>query len=124
MNVRDLQCWPPKWRRVPHESDDVTAGERGILIAVRWDLKRQSLTLTMEDAGDRHSAVLQDEVGRLTKLYLLLGWHIGRPLAKIGSLEMTPPPPPDPSALWPVTRHNAIDVRGPAWHDHRVASRA
>jgi hypothetical protein len=44
----------------------------------------------MEDEGDRHSAVLVDEVGLLTKLYLLLGWYVGRPLAKIGSLEMTP----------------------------------
>ena len=124
MLVRDLQCWPPKWRGVPSGSGDVTAGERGILIGVHWDLKRQSLTLTMEDTGDRYSAVLQDEVGKLTKLYLLLGWHIGRPLAKIGSLEMTPPHPPDLSARSPVTRHHSIDVRGPAWHGRRVVSRA
>jgi hypothetical protein len=44
----------------------------------------------MEDEGDRYSAVLEDEVQVLTKLSLLLDWHVGRPLAKIGSLEMTP----------------------------------
>jgi hypothetical protein len=41
----------------------------------------------MEDEGARHSAVLEDEARWLTKL--LLDWHVGRPLAKIGSLEMT-----------------------------------
>jgi hypothetical protein len=44
----------------------------------------------MEDGSDRHSAVLEDETSVLTRLSLLLDWQIGRPLAKIGSLEMTP----------------------------------
>jgi hypothetical protein len=92
VTVRDLECWPPKWRRDSRVSDHVANGESGILIAVRWNLKNQSLALTMEDDGDRHSAVLEDEVGVLTRLYLLLGWHIGRPLAKVGSLEMTVTP--------------------------------
>ena len=43
----------------------------------------------MEEGGDRYSAVLEDDGRVLTKLSLLLDWHIGRPLAKIGSLEMT-----------------------------------
>jgi hypothetical protein len=43
----------------------------------------------MEDGGDRHVAVLDDKVRLLSKLALLLDWHVGRPLAKIGSLEMT-----------------------------------
>jgi hypothetical protein len=90
MNVRDLTCWPPKWRGASNGSSHVVNDERGILTAVRWDLKTRSLTLTREDEGHRHSAVLEDEVRVLTKLYLLLGWHIGRPLAKIASLEMTP----------------------------------
>ncbi len=90
MTVRDLKCWPPKWRRDSRVSGHVANGESGTLIAVRWNLKNQSLALTMEDEGDRHSAVLEDEVGVLTKLYLLLGWHVGRPLAKVGSLEMIP----------------------------------
>jgi hypothetical protein len=43
----------------------------------------------MEDEGARHVAVLEDKVPVLAKLSLLLDWQIGRPLAKIGSLEMT-----------------------------------
>lgn len=42
------------------------------------------------DDGDRYSAVLEDEVWVLTRPSLLLDWYVGRPLAKIGSLEMTP----------------------------------
>jgi hypothetical protein len=89
MNVRDLACWPPRWRRASSPSGAVTSGERGVLIAARWDHKTQSLTLIMEDEGDRHTAVLEDKVRVLSKLSLLLDWQIGRPLAKIGSLEMT-----------------------------------
>ena len=89
MNVRDLACWPPRWRRTSSPSGEVTIGERGVLIAARWDHKTQSLALIMEDEGDRHVAVLEDKVRVLSKLSLLLDWHIGRPLAKIGSLEMT-----------------------------------
>ena len=88
MKVRDLQCWPPKWQGAPRESGHVAHGEDGILIAVRGDLKAQSLALTMGDDGNRYSAALEDEARVLTKLSLLLGWHVGRPLAKIGSLEM------------------------------------
>jgi hypothetical protein len=68
-------------------------GEDGILVAVRGDLKTPSLTLAMEDEGDRYSAVLEGEAGVLRSLSLLLDWHVGRPLAKIGSVEMTPGPP-------------------------------
>jgi hypothetical protein len=42
----------------------------------------------MENGGDRHTAVLEDKVRVLSKLSLLLDWHIGRPIAKIGSLEI------------------------------------
>jgi hypothetical protein len=42
----------------------------------------------MEDGGDRHVAVLEDKARVLSTLALLLDWHIGRPLAKIGNLEM------------------------------------
>lgn len=89
MNVRDLTCWPPRWRRASSPSGEVSGGERGILIAARWDHKTQSLALIMEDEGTRHVAVLEDKVPVLAKLSLLLDWQIGRPLAKIGSLEMT-----------------------------------
>jgi hypothetical protein len=88
MVVRDLNCWPPTWRRDSRVSGQAASGESGVLIAVRWDLKNQLLALTMEDEGDRHSAVLEDEVKVLTKLYLLLGWHVGRPLATLGGLEI------------------------------------
>ena len=89
MNVRDLPCWPPRWRRASSISGEAASGERGILIAARWDHKSQSLALVMEeDGGVRHVAVLEDTVPVLSKLCLLLGWHIGRPLAKIGSLEI------------------------------------
>lgn len=48
----------------------------------------------MEDDGDRYSAVLEDDVRVGKRLHLLLGlllgWHIGRPLANIGRLEMSP----------------------------------
>jgi hypothetical protein len=88
MNVRDLTCWPPRWRRASSPSGAVTSDERGILIATRWDPKTQSLALTMEDDGDRHTAVLEDKVRVLSKLSLLLDWHIGRAIAKIGSLEI------------------------------------
>ena len=89
MNVRDLTCWPPRWRRASSPSGEVTSGERGVLIAARWDHKTQSLALMMEDEGARHVAILEDKVPVLAKLSLLLDWQIGRPLAKIGSLEMT-----------------------------------
>ena len=89
MTVRDLPCWPPSWRRASDPSGTATLGERGVLIATRWDRKTPSLALIMEDEGDRHVAVLEDKTGVLSKLLLLLDWHIGRPLAKIGSLEMT-----------------------------------
>ena len=89
MNVRDLACWPPRWRRASDPSAEVTPGERGVLIAARWDPKAESLSLVMEEGGDRHVAVLEDKVRMLTTLALLLDWHIGRPLAKIGGLEMT-----------------------------------
>jgi hypothetical protein len=88
MNVRDLQCWPPKWQG----GDRAPTGERGTLIAIRWDVQKreraQTVTLTMEAEGDRYSGVLEDELTSLAKLYLLLGSHVGRPLAKIGSLEI------------------------------------
>lgn len=90
MKVRDLRGWPPQWRGAVRGTDHVPHGEDGILVAVRWDLKNQSCALTMEDEGHRYSGLLEGEVRLLTRLYLLLGWHIGRPLAKIGSLEMTP----------------------------------
>ena len=89
MTVRDLPCWPPGWRRAADPSGAATLGERGVLIATRFDRKAQSLALVMEDEGERHFAVLEDKAGVLSKLVLLLDWHIGRPLAKIGSLEMT-----------------------------------
>jgi hypothetical protein len=88
MNVRDPRCWPPKWRRAAGVSGEAVGFERGILIATRWDHKTQSLTLVIEDDGDRHVAVLEDKVRVLSKLYLLLDWHIGRPLVKIGSLKI------------------------------------
>jgi hypothetical protein len=90
MKVRDLRCWPPKWQGTPRASGHVAHGEEGILIAVRGNLKTESLALTMEDEGDRYSAVLKDEAPVLRRFSLLLDWHVGRPLAKIGSLEMTP----------------------------------
>ena len=61
--------------RCPHR------GARGYFTA-------QSLTLTMEDAGDRYVAVLRDDATVLTGLTLLLDWHVGRSLAQIASLEM------------------------------------
>jgi hypothetical protein len=42
----------------------------------------------MEDGEDRYTAVLADTVPVLSKLSLLLDWHIGRPLAKIGGLQI------------------------------------
>ena len=88
MNVHDLTCWPPRWQRPSSPSDAVPSDERGILIGTRWDHKTQSLALIIEDGADRHTAVLEDKVGVLSKLSLLLDWHIGRPIAKIGSLEI------------------------------------
>ena len=89
MNVRDLTCWPLRWRQFSGPSGEATGGERGILIAARWDHKTQFLALAMEDEGDRHTAVLEDRGRGLAKLALMLDWQIGRPLAKIGGLEMT-----------------------------------
>lgn len=90
MKVRDLECWPPKWQGASGVSDSVANGEVGTLTAVRWDPGNQSLALTMEREGERQSGVLKGDVGLLTKLYLLLGWQVGRALARVGSLEMTP----------------------------------
>jgi hypothetical protein len=42
----------------------------------------------MEDAGDRYVAVLRDDARVLAALTRLLDWHIGRPLARISSLEL------------------------------------
>lgn len=89
MNVHDLRCWPPRWQRPSSPSDAVASDERGILIGTRYDRKTQSLALIMEEGGVRHTAVLEDKVGVLAKLSLLLDWHIGRPIATMGSLEIT-----------------------------------
>jgi hypothetical protein len=88
MIVGDLPCWPPNWRAAATGASHGAKGERGVLIAARGDLGGQSLTLTMEDAGDRYFAVLRDDARVLTRLTLLLGWHIGRSLAQIASLEV------------------------------------
>ena len=92
MTVRDLQCWPPKWRGVPGGAERAAGEESGVLIARRWDVKQrarpQSVTLTMEVGDDRYSAVLDDAPTVLAELYILLNSQIGRPLAKIGSLPI------------------------------------
>ena len=88
MTVRELPWWPPNWRAAAAGASHGGKGEHGVLIATRGDLRAQSLTLTMEDAGDRYFAVLRDDAGVLTGLALLLDWHIGRSMAQIGSLEM------------------------------------
>ena len=88
MTVRDLPCWPPNWRAATTGASHGANGERGVLIAARGDRAARSLTLTMEDAGDRYVAVLHDDARVLTGLTLLLDWHLGRSLAHIASLEV------------------------------------
>jgi len=90
MMVRDLPCWPPNWRAASTGASQGSRGERGVLVAARGDLAAQSLTLTMEDADGRYVAVLRDDAGVLSGLASLLGWHIGRSVAQIASLEMRP----------------------------------
>ena len=51
MTVRDLPSWPPNWRAVATGASHGAKGERGVLMAARGDLRAQTLTLTMEDAG-------------------------------------------------------------------------
>jgi hypothetical protein len=69
-------------------SGEDRSGERGVLIAARWEYNTRSLALVMEDGGDRYTAVLADTVRVLSTLSLLLDWHIGRPLARIGGLKI------------------------------------
>ena len=88
MMVRDLPCWPPNWRAVSTGASQGARGGRGVLVAAHGDLEAQSLTLTMEDADGRYVAVLRDDAGVLRGLALLLGWHVGRSVAQIASLEM------------------------------------
>ena len=88
MTVRDLPCWPPNWRAVATGASHGAKGGRGVLMAARGDLRAQTLTLTMEDAGDRYVAVLHDDASVVTGLTLLLDWHLGRPLAQIARLEV------------------------------------
>jgi hypothetical protein len=88
MTVRDLPCWPPNWRSASTGASHGAKGGRGVLIAARGDFAAESLTLTMEDAGDRYVAILHDDARVLTGLVLLLDWHLGRSLAQIGNLEM------------------------------------
>jgi hypothetical protein len=88
MTVRDLSCWPPNWRAVTTGASHGARGDRGVLMAARGDLRAQTLTLTMEDAGDRYVAVLHDDPSVVTGLTLLLDWHLGRPLAQIARLEV------------------------------------
>jgi hypothetical protein len=87
--VRDLACWPPTWRRTSGASGAGVRGERGVLIAARWDHRGPLLTLVMEDAEGRHVAVPEDSVRVLSRLCLVLGWQIGQPVARIGGLEIT-----------------------------------
>lgn len=88
MTVRDLPCWPPNWRAVTTGASHGAKGERGVLVAACGDRAAQSLTLTMEDAGDRYVAILHDEARVLTRLALLLEWHLGRSLRQIAGLEV------------------------------------
>lgn len=88
MTVRDLPCWPPNWRAAATGASHGARGDRGVLVAARGDLAAQSLTLTMEDAGDRYVAILHDEARVLTGLTRLLHWHLGRSLVQIASLEV------------------------------------
>lgn len=88
MTVRELPCWPPNWRAVTTGASHGARGERGVLMAARVDPTAQSLTLTMEDAGDRYVAVLHDDARVVTGLTRLLDWHLGRSLAQIASLEV------------------------------------
>jgi hypothetical protein len=67
-------------------ASDGAKGDRGVLMAARGDLLAQTLTLTMEDEGDRY-AVLHDDARVVTGLTLLLDWYLGRPLAQIARLE-------------------------------------
>jgi hypothetical protein len=89
MIVRDLEGWPPTWRRPGETTGEGVRAERGVLISVRWDHRRPLLTLVMEDAGDRYVAVPVAVDSVLSRLCLLLGWQIGRPLASIGALPIT-----------------------------------
>ena len=86
--MRELSCWPPNWRAAATGASHAGKGERGVLIETRRDLRAQSLTLHHGGPGDRYFAVLRDDARVLTGLALLLDWHIGRPMAQIGSLEM------------------------------------
>jgi hypothetical protein len=82
--------WAAQLASRSHRSQPRRQGERGALVAARGDLAAQSLTLTMEDAGDRCVAILHDEARVLTGLTLLLHWHLGRSLVQIASLEVRP----------------------------------
>ena len=88
MTVRDLPCWPPNWRAVTTGVSHGARGGRGVLTAAREDCQARTVTLTMEDAGDRYVAVLHDDARVVTGLTLLLDWHLGRPLAQIARLEV------------------------------------
>lgn len=90
MKVRELTCWPPKWAVVAPGPGNPPPGGEGVLTAVRMNPGARALTLSMEVAGDRYSAVLQGEAKLLTTLSLLLDWQVGRPLAKIANLELAP----------------------------------
>jgi hypothetical protein len=88
MTVRELPCWPPNWRAANTGASHGARGECGVLVAARRDRATQSLTLTMEDGGDRYVAVLHDDARVVTGLTLLLDWHLGRSLAQIANLEV------------------------------------
>jgi hypothetical protein len=151
MTVRDLACWPPRWRRASNPSAEGTPGERGVLIAARWIPRPKSLSLVMEEgetgtsrcrgqgAGAHHARTPARLAHRPTPCQ---DWRLGDGgLAPDsgGSLLTTSAPSRPPKAIagspaQPTSRRSATQAdraRGPGWRRrpravkrHRVKTEA
>ena len=71
-----------------HWSQPWRPGRVRAFVAARRDRATQSMTLTMEDGGDRYVAARHDDARVVTGLTFLLDWHLGRSLAQIANLEV------------------------------------
>jgi hypothetical protein len=89
--------WPPNWKGPHGPSNPLPVGEAGILMKVETGVVRDEKTMVVPhcclvmryDNQDYYGTMFFDDGAFLIKLLPLLREHIGSPISKIGSLDIT-----------------------------------